>query len=163
MAHCVWSNDAELALIKKNGVWVAHCPQSNENLASGIAPVRKMLRRGLHVGLGSDVAAGCHTSMFRAMADAVRMSKLYWRYVDKNDAPLTLPEAFSLATLGGGSFFGKCGSFDNGYEFDAVVIDDTSLAAPFALSIPDRLERAVYLSDEGNIAAKYVRGHKIKL
>jgi guanine deaminase len=74
-----------------------------------------------------------------------------------------VPEAFSLATLGGGSFFGKCGSFDNGYEFDAVVIDDTSLAAPFALSISDRLERAVYLSGDGNIAAKYVRGHKIKL
>ena len=44
--------------MKENGVFIAHCPESNMNVSSGIAPVRKFLREELNVGLGSDVAAG---------------------------------------------------------------------------------------------------------
>ena len=53
MAHCVYSTEDEIALLKQNGVFVAHCPASNMNLSSGIAPVRKYLDRGLRVSLGS--------------------------------------------------------------------------------------------------------------
>ena len=55
MAHCVWSTDAEVELMRKNGVFVAHCPTSNMNLTSGIAPIRKYLELGLNIGLGSDM------------------------------------------------------------------------------------------------------------
>lgn len=58
MAHCVWSGDVEIELLRERGVFVAHCPQSNTNLSSGIAPVRRFLERGVRVGLGSDVAGG---------------------------------------------------------------------------------------------------------
>ena len=58
MAHCVWSTDNEVELMKENGVYVAHCPTSNMNLSSGIAPIRKYLDLKLNVGLGSDVAGG---------------------------------------------------------------------------------------------------------
>jgi len=162
MAHCVLSAGAEEELLLKNGVYLAHCPQSNVNLSSGIAPVRRFLDRGMRIGLGSDVAGGTGTSILRAMADAIQVSKLRWRLVDQNDAPLTVPEVFYLATLGGGSFFGKVGSFAAGYEFDAVVIDD---AVPgFAPDLPpeSRLERAIYLSSEVKILDKYVRGRQIK-
>jgi len=162
MAHCIWSKDGEEELLKNNRVYVAHCPQSNTNLASGIAPIRRFLRNGIHVGLGSDVAAGYHTSIFRAMSDAIQVSKLYWRLLEQEDAPLTLAEAFYLGTIGGGSFFGKVGSFDEGYEFDAVVIDDSSITTPHQLSIESRLERIIYLSDNSHIFDKYVRGNKIK-
>ena len=161
MAHCVHSSEEELALMKKQGVYVAHCPQSNTNLSSGIAPARHYLEAGLHVGLGSDIAGGTSLSILRAMADAIQVSKLYWRLVDSSAKPLTLEEAFYLGTEGGGSFFGKVGSFREGYEFDAVILNSSTIPTPLSLSPKDRLERLVYLSDERNITGKYVSGRKI--
>jgi guanine deaminase len=184
MAHCVWSDDAEIDLLIRRGIFIAHCPQSNTNLSSGIAPVRKFIRSGVPLGLGSDVAGGVHTSIFRAMADAIQVSKLRYALAgtdkeNSDEKPITVEEAFYLGTAGGGAFFGKlaggnavsgsaedspgaAGSFENGYDFDALIIDDTNIASPQALSLRDRLERIIYLSDERNIKAKYVRGTPIK-
>lgn len=162
MAHCVWSNDAEMELMKKNNVYVAHCPSSNIHLSSGIAPVRKFLEKGLHVALGSDIAGGSHTSILRAIADAIQVSKLYWRHVDQNDKPLTLAEAFYLGTIGGGSFFGKAGSFEEDYDFDAVVLNDENILPQRPdFTLLDRLTRLIYLSDNRNITGKFVRGKQI--
>lgn len=161
MAHCVHCPDEEIALMKKRGVYIAHCSQSNTNLSSGIAPVRRYLDEGMHVGLGSDIAGGTSLSLLRAMADSVQTSKLRWRLVDDSLKPLSLEEVFYMATLGGGSFFGKVGSFETGYEFDAVILDDANLAHPQPLTPKERLERLVYLSDDRNITGKYVSGNKI--
>ena len=162
MAHCVWSTDEEVELMRKNGVFVAHCPASNLNLTSGIAPIRKYLELGLNIGLGSDVAGGHSESIFRAITDAIQSSKIYYRTVDEGYKPLIFPEAFYLATKGGGAFFGKVGSFENGYEFDAVIMDDGVLPHPQELTLAERMERAVYLGlDEKNITAKFVAGRKI--
>ena len=162
MAHCVWSTDEEIDLMRKNGVFVAHCPASNMNLSSGIAPIRKYLDLGMNIGLGTDVAGGHSDSIFRAITDAIQVSKMYWRYVDQTMKPITFPEAFYMATLGGGAFFGDVGSFAEGYAFDAVVLDDTALVHPQELSVSERLERAVYLGlDTHGIRAKYVNGEKI--
>lgn len=162
MAHCVWAGDDEIELIYRNNTYVAHCPQSNMNLSSGIAPMRRFLNRGVKAGLGSDIAGGCHSSIFRAMSDAIQASKLRFRYVKPHEAPLTVNEAFYLGTLGGGSFFGKAGSFETGYEFDALVIDDSTIAAPFPLSAEERLARVIYLSDDRHILQKFVRGRCVK-
>lgn len=162
MAHCVWSTDEEVELMKKNGVFVAHCPASNMNLTSGIAPIRKYLELGLNIGLGSDIAGGHSASIFRAITDAIQVSKMYFRMVDESYKPLVFSEAFYLATKGGGAFFGKVGSFEEGYEFDAVVMDDSVLPHPQSLKLDERMERAVYLGlDEKNITAKFVFGRKI--
>lgn len=161
MAHCVWSDEAERARMKQNGVFVAHCPQSNVNLSSGIAPVRAFLNEGLSVGLGSDIAGGVHLSMLRAIADTIQVSKLRWRLQDASLAPITLPEAFYLATRGGGAFFGKVGAFESGFEFDALVLDDAMLPCPFDLSPLERLTRVVYLADDRAVTHKYVSGRKL--
>lgn len=161
MAHCVHSNEAEQELIKKNGVFIAHSPESNINLSSGVAPVNKFLDNGLHVGLASDVAGGSHESLLRAMMHAIQASKLRWRLLDQSVPALSFERAFYLATMGGGAFFGNVGTFQPGYEADAVVIDDASLDHPQKLSVRARMERAVYLADDRNIAAKYVAGEKI--
>jgi len=118
------------------------------------------------------------------MSDAIQASKLRRALLGETEAALTLEEAFYMGTAGGGAFFadaaqcgagsvaanagdnsshdfpGASGSFEPGYDFDALVIDDSSLAAPFPLSVRDRLERVVYLSDDRHIRAKYVRGVK---
>lgn len=163
MAHCVWSTDDEIQRMKENEVFIAHCPSSNINLSSGIAPVRKYLDMDMKIGLGSDVAAGQSESIFHAIVDCIGMSKMYWRYVDDKAKPVTFEEAFYMATKGGGEFFGKVGSLEKGYAFDAVILDDSSLLHPQELSVRQRLERAVYLSLDmtGGIVGKYVEGKHI--
>ena len=134
------------------------------NLSSGIAPIRKYLDLDMKVGLGSDVAGGQTESIFRAITDAIQVSKMYWRHVDEKANPVTFEEAFYMATKGGGEFFDKVGSFEDGFEFDAVVLDDTHLPHPQPLGILQRLERFAYLcGDIGGIVAKYVAGNEILL
>lgn len=161
MAHCVHCPEEEIELMKKRGVYIAHCAQSNTNLASGIAPVRRYLDAGLHIGIGSDIAGGYSISILRAMADSLQASKLYWRLIDNSAKPLKIEEVFYMATLGGGSFFGKTGCFEPGYEFDAVILDDSNLPAPQEFTPMQRLERLIYLSDDRNIIGKYVAGVKL--
>ena len=164
MAHCVHSSDEEVELLRRTGTYVAHCPQSNAQLASGIAPVRRYLDLGMSVGLGTDVAGGASLSMFRCMADAVAASKLRWRLVDQSLAPLTTQEALWLATAGGGSFFGRVGSFAEGYELDVLVLDDSGIRTPRELTVWERLERFVYLAEEGGrIERKFVAGREVSL
>lgn len=161
MAHCVYSDEREIRRMKDNGVFIAHCPESNMNIASGIAPVRTYLEEGMHVGLGSDVAGGATENMFTAMAHAIQASKLRWRLADQSLKPLTAPEAFYMATKGGGAFFGKVGSFEPGYELDAVVLDDSRLKHPQELTLDKRFERLIYMADDREIHAKYVRGSQL--
>ena len=161
MAHCVWSVDEEIEKIKENGVFIAHCPDSNMNLTSGIAPAARYLDEGMNIGLGSDVGGGSNTSMFRQMRDAVTVSKMRSRLFEPEIRAITFPEAFYMATKGGGAFFGKAGSFETGYEFDAVVIDDSSIATLRELTAAERAERLAYLGDDRHVVGKYVRGRKI--
>lgn len=162
MAHCVYSTDEEIALMKERGVYIAHCPASNMNVASGIAPVRRYLDGGLHIGLGTDIAGGQTESVFTSMVEALQVSRLYWRIVDPGCKPLSFSEALYMATKGGGDFFGKVGSFEPGYEFDAIVIDDSQLPHPQELDLAQRSERAVYLNgDIKAMTAKYCRGTRI--
>ena len=161
MAHCVYSDELEMELMKENGVFIAHSPESNLNISSGIAPINTYLDYGLNVGLATDVAGGSHESMFKAMTHAIQSSKIRWRLLDQSVAPLTFDTAFYLATRGGGAFFGKVGAFDEGYEFDAVILDDAALSHPQPLSVRERLERMAYLADDRNICGKYVAGKKL--
>lgn len=163
MAHCVYSGAEERQRMKENGVFIAHCPESNLNLSSGVAPVRTFLEEGLRIGLGSDVAGGSTENLFQAMALAVQASKMRWRMQDDSLRPLTLEEVFYMGTRGGGEFFGNVGSFEPGFELDAVVLDDTRLLHPQTLDVRARLERMIYLADEREVRAKYVRGKEICL
>ena len=163
MAHCVHSQGEELELLRKNGVFVAHCPQSNMNLASGVAPVRAFLSHGVNVGLGSDVAGGCDLSIFVAMRDAVRASKLRYAMQDRALAPITAAEAFYMGTKGGGAFFGKVGSFEPGYEFDAVVVNDEQYRNPHdSMTLAQRLERVIYFACDHVVEGKYIAGRRVK-
>lgn len=161
MAHFIYPTLHEMELIKERGVTIAHCPQSNGNVAAGIPPIRQMLDLGVKVGLGSDIAGGYSVSIFRAMSEAVYLSKLQWLRSEKKDSFLSVPESFYLGTKGGGQFFGKVGSFESGYEMDAIVIDDRSLCVPAdRLSTEERVERVIHLSDDRNIIARFVSGEQ---
>ena len=173
MAHCIWSTEEEIELIRQKGVYVAHCPECNMNIASGIAPIRKYLDKGIHVGLATDGAPGSF-NMFQAVKYAIHASKMYYRYIDQTAEPLTFEEAFYMATAGGASFFegvgseemrnlcGLSGAFREGYEFDAVILDDSNLQTMWEdMSPRDRVERIVYHGDDRNVVGKFIRGTQI--
>ena len=161
MAHCVWTEGEELELMKQNKVMVAHCPTSNLNVSSGMAPIRKFLDEGLRVGLGSDISGGHDLNVFRIMVYAIQVSKMYYQQNHERQF-LSLSEAFWMATKSGGSFFGLVGSFEPGYEFDALVINDSDLNHD-DYSLLERLERTIYLGDDRQIEHRFCRGTEITL
>ena len=159
MAHCVWTDGEELELMKRRGVMVAHCPTSNFNVSSGMAPIRRFLDEGLRVGLGSDISGGHDLNILRMMVYAIQVSKMH--YQQNHDCRfLTLSEAFWLATKSAGSFFGRVGSFEPGYDFDALVIDDSDLNYD-NYSLLHRLERYIYLGDDRQIIHRFCRGREV--
>ncbi|MCQ2798316.1 MAG: amidohydrolase family protein [Bacilli bacterium] len=161
MAHCVHNNEEEIKLLKDRGIFVAHCPESNMNVTSGIAPISKYLDMGIRVGLGSDVGGGSSLSLLRAARQSIQVSKLYRRCIDMNLRSLDSKDAFYMLTRGGGEFFGHVGSLEKGYEFDCVVVDDSKIKTLLNDSPEERIERLLYLGDESLIVAKYCKGKKI--
>lgn len=159
MAHCVHSSREERQLLAKNGVLMAHCPDSNSNLASGMADVRTMLETGVPVALGSDLAGGCSISMLDVAAKAIRISKL--RQSEGGGKSISVPEAFYLATSAGAMFFGEKPGFSAGSSLHAVVLNDKHMVNTSRLSVSERLERILYLSREIKIDAVYAEGKKI--
>ena len=162
MAHCVYNTDEEIDLMGRNKVYAAHCPYSNYNLSSGIMPVRKYLDKGVPVGLASDISGGNSLSIMDIIGGTIQASKMKWIESNKELQPLTFNEGFFLGTKGGGSFFGEVGSFEKGYDFDALIIDDSSLMGLNELSIEERLQKIIYTGDDRNIIERYVKGIKIE-
>ena len=159
MAHAIYSNDEEVALALKNKVFFCHCPDSNINVRSGIMPLKRYLKLGLNLGLGSDIAGGHSIGMNDTIVRAIQLSKLRSMEV-KEDEHLTVSEAFYLATKGGGRFFGKTGSFEPGYWFDALVLEDSPFITEL-YNLEDRLEKFIYTGDDRNISARFVQGRKL--
>ena len=160
MAHCCWSDDKEKALMRDNGVYVVHCPTSNYNLASGMSPIRSYLDEGIHVALGTDISGGHYMSMLRVMQYAIQTSKIHYAQSHGTVPFLSLSEAFYLATKSGGAFFGKVGSFETGYDFDALVIDDSYLN--FAqYSLEERIGRFIYIGDDRDIRVRFCAGKEL--
>ena len=160
MAHCVHTREDELELLKERECYICHCPQSNTNLQSGVAPVKHFLEKGAKLGLGTDVAGGANLSMFRAITDAIHASKLRSCLL-LEDAAITVEEAFFMASLSGGGFFGKVGSFLTGYEADFLVYERKRESIREE-SLLERLEMLLYTEKElFRMKAKFVSGRQI--
>ena len=160
MAHSCYTDNEEFELMRRNRVFAVHCPTSNCNLGSGIAPIRRFMEAGLPVALGSDVSAGSGFSIFRAIHYTLQMAKMKWVHSNHRDKFLSLSEAFYLATKSGGSFFGKVGSFEPGYAFDALVVDDSQLNFD-NYTLQHRLERYIYLGDDRQLTHRFCQGKEI--
>ena len=161
MAHCVWSDERERAAMRDAGVTAVHCADSNQNICSGVAPVRAMLREGLKVALGSDIAGGDHLHMFDVVASAIRASKAR-RILDGWETDfLTVAEGWYLGTSAGAAYFGEAPGFAPGNPLHALVLRDSDLPQPHPLTAAERLERAVYLRQKDAIRAVWSAGKKI--
>ena len=121
-AHCVQLDDEAIAQFAKTGTGVAHCPCSNMRLASGIAPIRRMLDAGVPVGLGVDGAASNDASN---LLQEARTAFLLARVRDNNAAAMKAREALEIATRGGARVLGRddIGYLAAGMAADFVAFD----------------------------------------
>ena len=115
--------------------------------------------KGIKEGLGREILAGSSLSIFKAMA--ARHSGIFLGNFEVTKPPLSIENLFYEVTEGAGKYFGKVGSFEREYEFDAVVIDDSAMKYPEKLTVRERLERLIYLAREEHVVAKFVDGKKI--
>ncbi|KAI8817236.1 uncharacterized protein EV422DRAFT_228048 [Fimicolochytrium jonesii] len=202
LAHCVHLSDAETTLLSETQAGISHCPVSNFALSSGVCNVRRLLDANIKVGLGTDVAGGWSMSVVEAMRSALVASKVVGftqrdallalskipksvvedegpvLYHDQPHRPLTVPEVFYLATLGGARVLNiaeTVGNFIPGKEFDAVIVD---LDAPETTTseidearrpvtvfehdtVTTMFEKWVFLGDDRNVAGVWVKGRRV--
>ena len=163
MAHCVHSDPRERKAIKDHNVVVAHCPDSNVNLISGVAPIRVMLEEGLWVTLGSDIAGGAILPMMGVIAAAIRSSKYKRIESGWNKDFLTVAEGYYLGTTAGAKYFGAGCGFAKGDPLHAIVLDDKYAVDTHRLSVRERFERAIYRANSDDIEAVYSEGRKIDM
>lgn len=162
MAHCVHCDEKEREALLKYGVTVAHCPDSNINLSSGVAPIRTMLNEGINVVLGSDIAGGAQIGMLDVISAAIRASKMKRIQTNWQTEFLSVAEGYYLGTTAGAKFFGFGDGFAKGDKLHAIVIDDSSMCNAREMTIEERFERSIYLAKKEHIIAVYSEGIKIK-
>ncbi|KAK4319257.1 hypothetical protein Pmani_009795 [Petrolisthes manimaculis] len=166
LAHCIWLSEEELELMSRMEVGVSHCPSSNLNLISGLCDVRKLLHHGIKVSLGTDCSGGNSASILDSLRRALHVSRcLTIHDSDQHPDPLTLREAFRLATLGGAQVVDmedRIGNLEVGKEFDALVIDTQATGSPLDIfdkdKEPDLVEKFLYNGDDRNIVQVFVAG-----
>jgi len=122
-AHGVWLDDADMAILKRRATGIAHCPSSNMKLASGIAPIMKMLALGVPVGLGPDGPAGSNNdfSMFEEMDLAAKLAKVF----TNDPQALSAQKAVEMATIDGARALGMdstIGSLEAGKRADLIFV-----------------------------------------
>ncbi len=117
-AHAVWLDDADLELMARFDVAVAHCPGSNGKLGAGVAPLRALLERGVRVGLGTD---GPASNDDLHLWDEMRLAALLARALGADPGAVTSAEALRLATRGGGEALGlPVGALEPGRPADVI-------------------------------------------
>lgn len=161
-AHVIFPGLEDMRIMKKHNSLAVHCPDATTNIIAGIMPLAHMSEDGVRIALGSDVAGGHGIAIYKQIARAVQLSKLKEFYEPDVSRTITLTEAFYHATKEAGSVFGKVGSFEKGYLFNALVIDSME-DSWVELSVEERLERFCYTGDDRNIKARFIDGNEIKI
>jgi guanine deaminase len=160
MAHCIFMDDDVLALMKNPNCMAVHCPDATANInAGGIMPVKKLLQMGINLAIGSDIGSGASLSIARGIASTIQHSKIRNMFDPQWEA-VNLAEAFYMATRSGGRYFNNVGAFDDGYCFNALVIDDSNMFGEDITPI-ERLERFCYAGDDRNIRMRYILGKEV--
>jgi len=155
-AHGVWLTDDDLQIIAAKSVGIAHNPSSNMKLSSGIAPVLKMLKLGIAVGLGTDGVAGSNNdlNMFEEMDLAAKLQKIS----SHDPRSLSAEQTFAMATIEGARAIGlaaKIGSLEVGKSADWIAID---LSEPHALPLFNVYSQMVYALKSSDVRDVMVNG-----
>jgi len=155
-AHCVWVNDADIALLARNQVGCAHNPSSNMLLASGVAPVPAMLAGGVRLGLGTDGPAGSNNDLdlMEEMDLAAKLQKVSRMDPQALEARQTL----AMATIGGARALhmeSEIGSLEVGKRADLIVLN---LNSPHAVPMYDLYAQIVYSLKSSDVQTVVIGG-----
>jgi guanine deaminase len=176
LAHANFINHSDMQTIKQQHSGIAHCPLSNQYFAGSVFPLRDALNQGVQIGLGTDIAGGPSASQFDTCRQVLSSSRMLEsgtnasipaneRGVD--DVRTDFTEAFYLATVGGGKVLNEAiGSFQEGYHFDAMLIDTTKQNSNLHFfdeldSHEDLFQKTIYATTIENIVSVWVDGVKV--
>jgi guanine deaminase len=162
LAHGVWLTAEELDLLARRKSRIAHCPNSNLFLGSGLFRLHRVLDAGVVVGLGSDIGAGTTPSMFNAMADAYKVQQV-------QHVSLSPFHLWYLATLGGAralTLDAETGSLEPGKSADFLVLDLhatplLSMRTGRASSLEDLLAGLIFMGDDRAVKRSVIAGRTV--
>lgn len=171
MAHCVHLCKEERELLLKRNVGISHCAASNFCLSSGVLNVKRLFKEGYSkIGLGTDVAGGYSPSILESIRQTMTASKVVHiqsRESGSVSEPLSLAEAFYMATLGGACVLNlesKVGNFEQGKNLDAILVD-LDASRPIHTfdhdTLADKFEKFIYLGDDRHMLEIFVNGKSI--
>jgi 5-methylthioadenosine/S-adenosylhomocysteine deaminase len=156
--HAVWVTDEEIEILAQNGVGVSHNPESNMKLASGVAPVPKMLASGIKLGLGTDgCASNNNLDMFQEMDTAAKLHKVHWR----DPTLCSAVQVVAMASTGGASALGmrgKLGSLEPGKKADIITID---LNQPHLTPMYEPCSHVVYAARGADVRDVIIDGRMV--
>ncbi|HEY3055536.1 MAG TPA: guanine deaminase [Thermoanaerobaculia bacterium] len=162
LAHGVHLTEEELDLLNRRRSRIAHCPNSNLFLGSGLFPLHRVLEAGVIVGLGTDIGAGTTPSMFTAMADAYKVQQV-------QGVSLSPYHLWYMATLGGAralSLDTETGSLERGKSADFLVLDLKAtplieLRSERASSIEELLAGLIFMGDDRAVSQGFIAGREV--
>jgi len=156
--HCVWLDKRELELLLRKGGGVSHNPESNMKLASGVAPIPEMLRRGIPVGLGTDgPASNDNMDMFEEMRTAALLHKVS----TSDPSSISASDVLKMATNLGAKVLGiddKVGSIEPGKRADIILVD---LMKPHIQPLSDIFKTLVYCAKGSDVNTVIVNGNVV--
>ncbi len=159
-AHSIWLSPEDMAIYRDLDVAVAHCPQSNAKLASGVAPLAELLARGIRVGLGTD---GPASNNDLDLWEDMRFAAMLARTREMDAAALTATSALDLATRGAGVALGRpdLGVLAAGARADMVAVDlDDPVFAPW-LGDDQLVDHLVWAASSRLVTDVWVAGRQV--
>ena len=158
-AHGVWLDDADLKILKAHGTGIAHCPSSNMKLASGIAPVVKMLTLGIPVGVGTDGPAGSNNDF--DLMEEMNLAADLQKVATGDPTVLNAEQAVEMATIDGARVVGldkEIGSLESGKRADFITL---RLDRPHAVPLYNVYSQIVYALKGSDVEDVVVNGKVI--
>lgn len=157
-AHCVYIDDTDIAILAKNNVGIAHNPESNMKLASGIAPVKKILAAGINVGLGTD---GASSNNNLHMLEEMRTAALLHKVSGMDPTVMPAYDALEMATAAGARVLGlqnQIGKLEPGLKADVILVN---FNAPHLYPRHDVCAHMVYSANSADVHTVIIDGQLV--
>ncbi|MBU1570285.1 MAG: amidohydrolase, partial [Proteobacteria bacterium] len=156
--HCVHLTEDDITLLKKHDVKVAHNPESNMKLASGIAPVSELLKKGVCVGIGTDgCASNNNLDLFHEMSMAAKLGKVH----TLDPAVMNAKSVLRMATIDGARALGISditGSIEPGKKADIIILDTNR---PHLTPMYNAASHIVYAARASDVTTSVINGRLI--